>query len=54
VQRTSIMDTKLTPIVIAVMGVTGAGKSYFVQRATGANVKIGDGQVSCPCSFPCD
>jgi hypothetical protein len=35
-------------------GVTGAGKSYYVQLATGADVKIGDGQVSCPCSFPCD
>jgi hypothetical protein len=46
-QRSSNMETELKHIVIAVMGVTGAGKSHFVQRATGADVEIGHSQASC-------
>jgi hypothetical protein len=42
---------QLTPIVIAVMGVTGVGKSYFVEKATGENVVIGDGLRSCMCTL---
>ena len=33
--------------VIVVMGVTGVGKSTFIQHATGLKVKIGHGQNSC-------
>ncbi len=47
IQRSSNMETELKRIVIAVMGVTGAGKSRFVQRATGADVEIGHSQASC-------
>ena len=33
--------------VIVVMGVTGVGKSTFIQYATGKEVKIGHGQEAC-------
>jgi Fe-S cluster assembly ATPase SufC len=34
--------------VIAVMGITGAGKSYFIQKMTGdQDVVVGDSQMSC-------
>jgi hypothetical protein len=35
--------------VIVVMGVTGVGKSTFIQYATGKEVKIGHGQEACEC-----
>lgn len=35
-------------IVIAVMGVTGAGKSYFIRKVTGReDIDVGDGLESC-------
>ena len=35
-------------ILIAVMGVTGSGKSYFCRAATGdGKIKVGDGLESC-------
>ena len=37
-----------TPILIAVMGVTGAGKTTFVSRVTGeTDLEIGHGLRSC-------
>ena len=33
--------------VVVVMGVTGVGKSTFIQHATGKVVKIGHGQEAC-------
>jgi adenylate kinase len=35
------------PQVILVMGVTGVGKSTFIEYATGCKVGIGHGQSSC-------
>jgi hypothetical protein len=37
----------LKPIVIIVIGMTGVGKSYFVEKATGQQVTIGDGLNTC-------
>lgn len=37
--------------VLIVMGVTGVGKSTFIQYATGKVVKIGHGQEACECSL---
>ena len=38
----------LDPILIAVMGVTGAGKTTFISKATGkSDLEIGHGLVSC-------
>ena len=34
-------------IVIAIMGITGAGKSTFIANATGQYVRIGDSLSSC-------
>ena len=34
-------------VVIAVMGVTGAGKSTLVKQITGQDVEIGDGLEAC-------
>jgi Fe-S cluster assembly ATPase SufC len=35
-------------VVIAVMGITGAGKSYFIRQITGNDeVTVGVSQVSC-------
>jgi predicted GTPase len=33
-------------VVVAVMGVTGAGKSSFIQRVTGRNDILVDGSLS--------
>lgn len=45
---------KEDPVIIVVMGVTGVGKSTFIEHATGEKVVIGHGQESCTsevCSF---
>jgi len=34
-------------MLIAVLGVTGAGKSTFINRASGSNLKVGRGLMSC-------
>jgi serine/threonine protein kinase len=34
-------------VVIAVMGVTGAGKSYLIRQVTGQDVVVGDGIAAC-------
>jgi ABC-type hemin transport system ATPase subunit len=34
-------------IIIPVMGATGAGKSTFIQNATGQHVEVGHGLESC-------
>ena len=34
-------------IVLAVMGVTGAGKSYFIKQLTGQDVELGHGLEAC-------
>ncbi len=40
-------------ILIAVIGVTGAGKTSFISRATGrTDLEIGHGVDSCKCTFP--
>lgn len=41
------MSSELIPIVIAVMGVTGVGKSFFVQKASGLDVTVGGNLHSC-------
>ena len=46
------MDNQADPIqpnvpIVAVMGMTGAGKSYFVQKATQQDVVIGHDLKSC-------
>ena len=46
------MDNQADPMkhnvpIVAVMGVTGAGKSYFVQKATCRDVVIGNDLQSC-------
>jgi ABC-type hemin transport system ATPase subunit len=48
------IDLKPSDIIIAVMGVTGAGKSTFIQQFTEENVGIGDSLLSCkpPPHFP--
>ena len=33
--------------IVAIMGVTGSGKSRFVQMATGLKIFIGDDLTSC-------
>jgi ABC-type hemin transport system ATPase subunit len=39
---------KVNSVVIAVMGMTGSGKSTFIQKATGTSAAIvGDGLSSC-------
>ena len=39
-------------IVIAVMGMTGSGKSNFIQKLTGSkDAKVGDGLKSCTQKF---
>ena len=40
-------DTRKEPIVVAVMGVTGAGKSSFINLALGTNLKAGHGLFTC-------
>jgi len=50
--RSANMEMQLIPIFIAVMGVTGSSKSYFIKRTTGADVQIGHDQVSCLLEFP--
>lgn len=35
------------PAIIAVMGVTGVGKSYFIGKTTGERVQVGDSLESC-------
>ena len=43
-----IDGSQTTPILIAVLGVTGAGKTTFISKATGRNdLKIGSGLKSC-------
>jgi len=40
-------------IVIAVMGVTGAGKSHLIRQVTGLNeIAVGDGLESCILPIP--
>jgi len=34
-------------ILVAVMGMTGAGKTTFINEVTGANMEIGHGLKSC-------
>lgn len=34
-------------VVIAVMGITGAGKSYLIQQITGQPVVVGEGLEGC-------
>jgi Fe-S cluster assembly ATPase SufC len=34
-------------VVIAVMGITGAGKSYLINQITGQPVVVGDGLEGC-------
>jgi hypothetical protein len=38
-----------TPIIIAVMGVTGSGKSSFIEKVSGLKTGIGHGLKSCKC-----
>lgn len=43
-------DSDLRPeemTIVAVMGVTGVGKSTFIKHATGQDVVIGHGQEAC-------
>jgi signal recognition particle receptor subunit beta len=42
-----MMSDQYTHIVIAVMGVTGVGKSFFVEKASGQRAIVGDGLESC-------
>ena len=35
------------PELVLVLGKTGAGKSTFIKKATGLDVEIGDGLLSC-------
>jgi hypothetical protein len=35
------------PLLIAVLGVTGAGKSTFINRATGSTLPVGYSIISC-------
>ena len=43
-----IDGTQPTPTLIAVLGVTGAGKTTFISKATGRkDLKIGSGLKSC-------
>ena len=37
----------LQDVYVAVMGVTGAGKSTFIEKLTGKEVNIGHGLFSC-------
>jgi ABC-type proline/glycine betaine transport system ATPase subunit len=42
-------DVIQAPVIIAVMGLTGSGKSTFVQKASGLqNIEIGHNLNSCP------
>ena len=60
VDASKLMEDSLDEIWIAVMGVTGAGKSRFISACTGKDVKIGHSLESCKsidlyasCSDPC-
>lgn len=41
------MSSSKEDIIIAVMGVTGAGKSTFVSLLSGEDIEIGHGLQSC-------
>ena len=43
-------NPRATDVFIAVMGVTGAGKSTFISLCSEQKVKIGHGLKSCKCS----
>ena len=48
-------DKEIQDVYIAVLGVTGAGKSSFIATCTGKSVKIGNNLESCkpfPQSLP--
>ena len=47
-------DTRSPFQVILVMGVTGVGKSTFIEYATGLPVGVGHGQGSCKLLIVCE
>lgn len=47
---TIMADDKTKDIYIALMGVTGTGKSTFIARCTGQQAVVGDSLQSCPSS----
>ena len=45
--RRTANNTQLHHVFIAVMGMTGAGKSSFIKTLTGSDVFVGHGLASC-------
>ena len=47
-----IDESSQAAILVAVIGQTGAGKSSFINKATGASLEVGRSLESCRCSYP--
>ena len=50
-ETSDIKECSQDPILVAVMGQTGTGKSSFINKATGASLQVGDTLEPCTRSY---